>query len=128
MSPETSKHLRIGTLVALSESEYKPDNRSSEDEHIDSCFECSTLYKFLVKYGKAAKESKTETLTKVMDCPKSDMDELASFFTFLKDGLPEEQARRFLNHINNCYSCFQIFITNWSSYLHGRKDEQSRKT
>lgn len=121
MSQETSKHLRIGTLAAMSESGDKAENGFSEDEHIDPCIECSTLYEFLVKYGKAAKEDTTVSFEKGVDCPKSDMDEVAFFFTFLKNGLPEEQAARFLNHINKCYFCFQIFITNWSSYLQGKK-------
>ncbi len=123
MSQETAKHLRLGTLVAMSEAAGKAKNGFSEDEHIDSCIECSTLYNFLVKYGKAAKTDTNISFEEGITCPKTNIDELAFFFIFLRNGLPEEQAARFLNHLNKCYFCFEIFITNWSAYLQGRKIE-----
>ncbi len=128
MSPEQAKHLRIGTLVAMSEAADKAENGFSEHEHFDSCDECSMLYKFLVKHGEAAKKDTQVSFEKGVTCPKSDMDELAFFLTFFKNGLPEEQAARFLSHLNECYFCFEIFITNWSAYLQGGKNEKSKKT
>jgi len=121
MSPETAKHLKIGTLVAMSEATGKTKNGFYKNEHIDSCYECSMLYKFLAKHGEAAKKDTNFSFEKGVACPKSDLDELAFFFTFFKNGLPEEQAARFLSHLNECYFCFEVFITNWSAYLHGRK-------
>jgi len=119
MSQKRSKHLRIGTLVALSESSNETAQKNYEVEHAESCPECSTLFHFLLKYGKAARESKNTISTKR---PQSDMDILAFFFTFFRDGLPEEEGSRFLKHINNCYFCFQIFTTNWSAYLQGKEN------
>ena len=119
MLQKNRRHLRIGTLFALSESPDATAQKRSEVEHTESCLECSTLFNFLVKYGKVARESKEAIHTK---CPQSDMDALAFFFSFFRDGLPEEEGSRFLKHINNCYFCFQIFITNWSAYLQGREN------
>ncbi len=118
MSQKASKHLKIGTLVAFSEYD-DAVQKNSEVSHIESCSECSTLFNFLVKFGKAAQKSQNGIHTK---CPKSDMDDLAFFLTFFRNGLPKEEALRFLRHINGCLSCFEIFVANWSAYLQGREN------
>ena len=120
MNRRPSQHLQIGELVALTESQAVLDKNPEKLQHIKACPLCEDLYTYLHIYSKQVLTSEARQGVEAFTldtCPVSDMDQIAFFLTWLTQNLSEAEATQLYRHLNDCYRCSEIFITNWSGFL-----------
>lgn len=120
-----------GAMVALAESDHDSISAVDEYRQIQACPGCSAIYDYVSEFiADKQPPSAYDAQSPTCHCPQTDMDGVAFFLKFMNDALSEEQKLPILEHMNNCYACFDWFVNNWTHYLEIKarlNDEQARR-
>lgn len=105
-------HLLPGSMLAFAQ--FGLDGHVEAAKHIDECTHCGKLYKFIYEFFENGALSDFEPAPK---CPTTDKETSIYMARFLNDRVEQGMAASYYKHLNDCYSCFELFCVNWSSYL-----------
>ena len=108
-------HPLPGALLALAESGNAQNHTLSS--HLSVCHQCDSSFRSILASMKKDMHSRPRAKNLVEPkCPKTP-EEIAVFLCkFKRKDLSESLALPIFLHLNNCFHCFEIFITNWTAY------------